>query len=902
MTVSQLSRAENIEAHIQGEISGQVAVGDRILQIGSVHGGVVNIVPPERQPRLRMRTAPILLRPRPVSDLLDRETEISTANAGMHSAQPVEFYGQAGWGKTTLLRHLAHQPLGASFPDGIVYLSARRQPLADLLQALVDAFCESEVPFRVTDSQARHALLNRQALFLLDDVELGRDEVETLMNVAPRCGFLLASPERRLWGEGRALALGGLPADEAQKLVERELGRPLTPEERPVARSLCTDLNGHPLRILQAAAMACEEGCSLAEVARRLQSPAPAETLVTQILESLTEPQRQVLGAIAALGGAPISAEHLTAVTGLPNPEPLLESLQQAGLVQTHSPRYSLTGTLEQNLRYVWDLKPWEERALAHFAAWAEAQRQAPERLLETIEAILQTMEWGARSGRWSEVLRIGRAVENTLILDKRWGTWQKVLDLLLQAARALGDRAAEAWALHQLGSQALCLGDAVAARTSLGQALRLREGLGDQAGAAVTRHNLGLIAPPPPPPSPPQAPPSAAGAAGGSPLLGWAIAFMTVVALAVSGLVLLRYWPKLFPPPPTEIVSLTEEPLPTDTPTATDTAVPTDMPTATYTSTPTGTPTSKPTSTKTPTRTPTRTPTKRPTPTRTPTKRPTPTRTPTKRPTPTRTHTPTHTPTFTPTPTSTWTPIPTFTFTPTPTPVPIIEFGADPTTIDQGQSTTLSWHIEHVQAAYLSGGNINNEGVVGPFGSRSDSPLSDTTYTLRVVLADGREETRSVPVTVSLPPPDLFVVTFKTTTPDVEYGSDGFEVPVRAIIRNQGGLKADVFKVSTEFTGSSGTFVAPFTVQGQTNTWYPYTSAPLVPGGDVTFEGKVILSYSLAGQALSLNAIADSCSGDEFMPDYCRVQESNEGNNVSNPILLLLPAAPTPTPFPGPS
>jgi hypothetical protein len=38
------------------------------------------------------------------------------------------------------------------------------------------------------------------------------------------------------------------------------------------------------------------------------------------------------------------------------------------------------------------------------------------------------------------------------------------------------------------------------------------------------------------------------------------------------------------------------------------------------------------------------------------------------------------------------------------------------------------------------------------------------------------------------------------------------------------------------------------------------------------------------------LKAIADSCSGDEFMPDYCRVEESNETNNESTPISIALP------------
>jgi hypothetical protein len=36
----------NIEALVSGEVKGQVAIGSNILQIGSVHGGVVNIAMP----------------------------------------------------------------------------------------------------------------------------------------------------------------------------------------------------------------------------------------------------------------------------------------------------------------------------------------------------------------------------------------------------------------------------------------------------------------------------------------------------------------------------------------------------------------------------------------------------------------------------------------------------------------------------------------------------------------------------------------------------------------------------------------------------------------------------------------------------------------------------------------
>jgi hypothetical protein len=66
-----------------------------------------------------------------------------------------------------------------------------------------------------------------------------------------------------------------------------------------------------------------------------------------------------------------------------------------------------------------------------------------------------------------------------------------QVLGWQFQAARELGDRAAEAWSLHQSGTRGLCLEDGSTAQTDLSEALRIRESLGDWAGAAVTRHNL---------------------------------------------------------------------------------------------------------------------------------------------------------------------------------------------------------------------------------------------------------------------------------------------------------------------------------------------------------------------------------------------------------------------------
>jgi hypothetical protein len=602
MAVDPSAPSQSIKAHIQGDISGQVAVGTYIWQ-NSVHGGVVNINVHQQGPRWRERPTPVLRLPhRAFPDLLDREMEVDAAQTALQSRQPVEFYGEAGLGKTTLLRHLAHHLSNTAYPDGVVYLPLQGRPLGDLFHHLFDAFYECNVTYKAIDVEARGALQKRNALILLDDLELGRDEVQVLLDVMPDCTFLLASEQRHLWGEGCAVALTGLPPDQALALVQQELGRPLTRKERPAAKALCSSLRGHPLRIRQAVALAQKEGRSLAEVARKVKPPSPAAALTAQIFQSLTEPQLRILAPLAVLDSAPVSAAHLGALTGFSNLTPILEALQQDGLVQAYGPGYSLAGTLAANLGQMWDLTPWAERALAYFTAWTEAQRQAPEHLMEDIQPILEIMEWGGRSGHWKEVLHIGKVIDSALAVSGQWEKWGKVLGLTLRAARSLQNQAVEAWTLHQLGSRALCKGDLGSAHNLLEEALHLREMLGDEAGAAVTRDNLSLLpALPPPPeePPPPTKPLSPSRLAGSGPF--WKLVGVLTTLAVVGGLAVI--WAL--------------RPAQTPTPQAVVSSISTSMPLSTYMVIPTGTSTPQltPTLTETASATPTLTPTSTPTP-----------------------------------------------------------------------------------------------------------------------------------------------------------------------------------------------------------------------------------------------------------------------------------------------
>jgi hypothetical protein len=133
-------------------------------------------------------------------------------------------------------------------------------------------------------------------------------------------------------------------------------------------------------------------------------------------------------------------------------------------------------------------------RAITYFTAWAERYRRSPNALLEESDALLRVQQCAVGTQRWGEVLHLGRLIEGALIGGARWGAWAIALDRCLTAARAMKDRSAEAWALHEIGTRALCLGDAGIARASLSRALKLRETLDDDDAIAASRRNLSFV------------------------------------------------------------------------------------------------------------------------------------------------------------------------------------------------------------------------------------------------------------------------------------------------------------------------------------------------------------------------------------------------------------------------
>jgi hypothetical protein len=189
----------------------------------------------------------------------------------------------------------------------------------------------------------------------------------------------------------------------------------------------------------------------------------------------------------------------------------------------------------------LWDLDEWREAAADRVTGWLN-QRPPADSVVDAAPMALQLMTWAAGTGRHQTAVSLGQGVDGALALSGLWGSWEQALDIALQSARAMGDGAAvEGWALHQLGTKALCWGEPATAESLLNQALAIRQEVGVQSAIDATQHNLDVLhlppggAPPPdtPPPSEPGPPPPGIG---GIPSLVKGVAAVAVVGAIAAG------------------------------------------------------------------------------------------------------------------------------------------------------------------------------------------------------------------------------------------------------------------------------------------------------------------------------------------------------------------------------
>lgn len=473
-----------------------IVTDDHRLEFGSVHGARIDPLNPGSAPVPQPRSAPSPAHEAP-PEPSGRQRELERARSAVRSGRPVELIGSPGSGRTTLLRHLVLSAIGDPeeeilHPDGAISLSARHRTADDLLQEIYRALHASDPPLRAGSERIESGLRDCAALLALDDVALVPRDVERLRSIAASCSFVMTTTESRLDSDpGETIQLGGLEPRASAELLDRVLEDPSTSDRSLPALELHDSLDGDPSRLLQAAGHAAVERIDLAEIARIVRE----DRLEERIAAALGTRERRVLALLVGLRPASLRADDVAGSLGVDDVEAELSSLVRRRLVRFETGRYGAGYGFTEGIAE--RIEGSAGDPVAHFAdRWGEF-RENPDTARAEEEVLRASFERALAEGRWREASRLGRALEAVPALEGRWDAWLFLIEGTLRASRESGDREVEAWALHERGSRALALGELEEARRDLARAVEIRESLGDEAGAAASRHNLSFAGDP---------------------------------------------------------------------------------------------------------------------------------------------------------------------------------------------------------------------------------------------------------------------------------------------------------------------------------------------------------------------------------------------------------------------
>jgi hypothetical protein len=182
--------------------------------------------------------------------------------------------------------------------------------------------------------------------------------------------------------------------------------------------------------------------------------------------------------------GAPAGTRaDLATVAAGENPGELALALSQP------PPTGAMTGP-EETLVEAESVTGKVEQALELFTGYTQGRIDGASAVKEA-DALMATLERLDRQQRPADAFRLARALTGSLALLGRWVSLVQGIRIAHSAALALGDKAGEAWARHEVGTFSMGAEDVDAAVRELEEARRIRHKLGDEAGEEVTEHNL---------------------------------------------------------------------------------------------------------------------------------------------------------------------------------------------------------------------------------------------------------------------------------------------------------------------------------------------------------------------------------------------------------------------------
>ena len=624
---------------VGGNVEGSIVIGDNNFVVNHNHGTIVY-----KQAGLQVRPRSMVPRPpRSPRGFLGRTKELNELDELIQERAPVILKGIEGVGKSYLLKQAANQGAALGQPNGVVFLEGIDQDGTilewdDILQRLFDSLFESDPQLKVTTASARTYLSNTTPLVLIDNLQLSEEAFDDLADLFPQAPILAASGTASNSEAFERFNVDALDLPEAIELLAKRARIDVQGPERDTAAGICTLLNCMPLAISTVGNVMRDNGLSVEKTLITLDAiqttdSQPEKAAFERSLQfanaTLSEDERQLMAMSAAAPAISASREWLATTAG---GNPAIEKLESLSLLQANSPRLRLHSEYAALILKAEPADAIRDQLLATLVEALKSRSLDFDFVKDELGNILGILQWAADQQRWADVVALGRAADAYLTLHGLWGAWRNLLEQVLIAGQSLGDRAVQAWALHQLGTRNIGLGNLDNARAHLSKALELRTALGDHEGMAYTQHNLAYLdILGRDQPQDGHTPQGVHGSERGGKLsikkiLLWTflVFLLLLVGTGVALAGTIRSGQITLPPglDYAAIQKVIPVSFATNTPTPTASPLPSATPTvtSTYTATSTPTETAMPTATNTPTRTPTRTPT--------PTKTPTPTTT----------------------------------------------------------------------------------------------------------------------------------------------------------------------------------------------------------------------------------------------------------------------------------
>jgi hypothetical protein len=515
----QLPQATGIISFGAGSQLGDVTIGEAAGR--DLIKTFNTIVAPAAPPTIE-RHASAPLPPRPLRGFRDREREQGELLAELRPGGGAWLSGPGGAGISALLRQVA-SARGAALPEGVAYLDrgallhddgsgeGAAPGLDDVAQLLFERFYRSSDPtrrVRVDFSRARAYLQSLQALFIFDRLPLARQQVEQLIDGLAGGSVLVAAPgppaETLL-----DMRLAGLPRADAAALLAAGAGADLADQAvAPHLATLCEALGDLPLGLELVGALLRSGVAPLERVAGAVASYAsersPLARALRLVLEALGVDERAALAACVA-GDPDLAEDALLGITRLDATRlaNATERLAELRLVVASEGRYGIVSlSARQELARLLDVREARRAAAAFFAGAALARPGDLAWAAREAGNLFASAAHAARHGTPGQIGPIARLLHPNVVLEGRWGAWGQLASWAGEAAGREGDDALRAWALHERGVQSLLSGAPAAGLAALGEALAIREGLGEAGAAELTRRAIALATPhstPPP-------------------------------------------------------------------------------------------------------------------------------------------------------------------------------------------------------------------------------------------------------------------------------------------------------------------------------------------------------------------------------------------------------------------